>query len=155
VDANVSGSRTTTGNDGGSGIGTGSISEEANAAIGHLRIAGLATLLCDSFGVSQVSISNASVLFFTQRDNLFGMTPELSPPVSLTILYGTAAGASHETSLADLPFLSIGNLNLPVQAGWRFVYQDPSVPTRYFEKFVVCLRWFLVKVAFLCLQKGP
>jgi hypothetical protein len=65
-------------------------------------------------------IWNASILFFIEGGRLFTVPPDLSGAVSLTILYGTATVQDQEPSLAEFPFLSIGNFNLPVSESWGF-----------------------------------
>jgi hypothetical protein len=66
-------------------------------------------------------IRDASVLFFTPRDQLFDQMPVLSGNVRLTILYGTAKTTTHEPMLTGLPFLSLGSFTLPVNdSSWRF-----------------------------------
>jgi hypothetical protein len=114
VNGNVTG-RTASAASGGSAIGTG-----YGSAIANLRLLGNATLVCDSLRASSIFVWNASVFFFTQNTQLFQTTPDLSGRVRLTILYGSAASAPQEPSLVAFPYLSIGNISLPFQDGWRF-----------------------------------
>jgi hypothetical protein len=78
---------------------------------------GTLTLVCDLLRVPNVLVSNASI--FTPNARLF----ETSPSVSghLMILYGTATEDAQEPSLTGTSYLSIGNLSLPLEGGWRFL----------------------------------
>jgi hypothetical protein len=118
---NVSGT-TASGISGGSGIGTGFASLGGNSAVGDLGLSGNLTLFCDSLRASRISIWNASVLFVTQGDRLFEITPNVSGAALLAILYGNRTAEPHEPLLTDFPFLSIGNINFPVEDSWRFCF---------------------------------
>jgi hypothetical protein len=61
-------------------------------------------------------VSNASI--FAPNARLFGTTSGLSN--LSTILYGRAADEAQEPSLADVPSISIGNVSLLGEGGWKF-----------------------------------
>jgi hypothetical protein len=109
--ANVTGSSST----GGSGIGTG-----ANAGIGLVHFSGSLTLVCDLLRAATISVSNASIVAFTRAPVLFETAPTLSGAFALAVFYGTAANASQEGWVGEVPYLSIGNLSLPLEGDWRF-----------------------------------
>jgi hypothetical protein len=106
------------GSHGGSGIGTGA-SWAGNSGVGLVLLSGSLTLVCDLLHAPNVSVSNASIVVFTRAPLLFATPPTVSGALALAVFYGTGSEASQEAWVSDVPYLSIGNMSLPLE-GWRF-----------------------------------
>jgi hypothetical protein len=86
---------------------------------------GSVTLVCDLWLAPNVIAKDASVVAFTQAPILFApglrtFGPWLLDGSTLAVFYGTEADARQEVYWDDIPFLSIGKLNPPLEGGWRF-----------------------------------
>jgi hypothetical protein len=103
----------------GAGIGSGGEGGET----GLLAFHGTAALICNAsagkfpVNASSIVLSDASLIFGTESDRLFGVSPWRAGWLNLTIVYGKATSARTER-LSDLnaSILQIGNLsfNLPM-----------------------------------------
>jgi hypothetical protein len=96
------------------GIGSGG----ENGEVGLLMFRGMIALICNANGekfavsASSILLSDASLIFGTQANRLFGVSPTLEGWLNLTILYGCeTTGWAEPLSGLNATFLQIGNLN--------------------------------------------
>jgi hypothetical protein len=113
------------------GIGCGG----EGGAVGLLIFSGTAAVICNggpgqfAVNASSIVLSNASVIFGTAGDRLFGVSPSREGRLSLAILYGNATSREAEPlSSLDAPILQIGNVSFDppldgdgsAAVGWTF-----------------------------------
>jgi hypothetical protein len=109
------------------GIGSGGEGGEVKL----LRFSGNAVLTCDAnvskfpVNASSIVISNASLMFITPRNRLFGVSPSNSNLFKLVILYESLTNQPQESLWKlNATFLQIGNLTIPQSNDWIFCVSD-------------------------------
>jgi hypothetical protein len=113
------------------GIGSGGDGGE----VGRVVFSGTIALICNAakakfpVNASSILLSNASLIFGTDGDRLFGSSPSREGWLELTILYGRATSREAEAvSGLNAAFLQIGNLSFspPVDLegspAWRWIF---------------------------------
>jgi hypothetical protein len=103
------------------GIGSGGEGGEVK----QLRFAGRAVLICDAIftkfpiNASSIVLTNASLVFTTPRNRLFGVGPSSSGLLNLVIVYGNVTTQGSEPlSNLKATFLQIGNITVPLSNDW-------------------------------------
>jgi hypothetical protein len=92
-----------------------------------LRFSGNAMLICNTdatkypVNASSIVFSNASLVFATSGNRLFGVSPSSSALFDLAIVYESVTVQNNEPfSKLNATFLQIGNLTIPRSSHWTF-----------------------------------
>jgi hypothetical protein len=103
------------------GIGSGNEGSEVK----QLKFTGNAVLTCDTnrakvpVHASSIVLTNASLIFTTPRNRLFGVSPSCSGLLNLVIVYENVTTAGSELlSNLNATFLQIGNITAPLSNDW-------------------------------------
>jgi hypothetical protein len=136
------------------GIGSGDVLNGGISELRSLTFSGSAVLTCDAtetgrFPVTAFSIvlADASLVFRTPRNRLFGNAPSRQGELNLTILYGTeTSNGAEPVSLLNATSLQIGNFTLPAQGLWTFCVSGEGLE-QWFESGLVEVKSLLTTVS--------
>jgi hypothetical protein len=121
----------------GSAIGTGFSVGRSTSQLANLVLSGNPTLVCISLRASKIWLVDASVFIYTTTVGLFETIPDLTGRVTLTVLYSWTNVGMLEPAFANVPYLSISDLGLPLQDGWRFCISGAGCSEPVFEYILV------------------
>jgi hypothetical protein len=105
------------------GIGSGGEGGEVTIMTfsGNPMIICYANLIHFPVNASSIIITNASLIFATPRNRLFGVSPSSSTLFKMMIMYGDVTRQGHEpVSKLNATFLQIENITAPLSKDWLF-----------------------------------